>query len=435
MRIRTITSVAAAAVAGSFAIMPATADPVADFYKGKRIEMIVGSGPGGGYDVYARMLTRHMGRHIPGNPGFVTRNMEGAGSIVATNFVANVAPKDGTVIGGIQRNAAMIEIMGQSGPQFKSQELHWLGSLANEAGACGIAKRTGITSFDEVLKRELLFGGTGPNDTEINPALINNLLGGKIKLIKGYPSTPPVHLAIQRGEVDGICQSWASLSEQGGPRIKSGDFIPVVQLTIKPVDELTKMGVPVIFDFVKPENLPAGMSVEEATNYFELVMGVRVMGRPFVVAPAVPADRVKALRAAFSATAKDKAFLDEATKMRRDVDLVTGDEVQAIVAKMAATPKERLARLDDLLQFKGVTQTAKVEQPKHTGKVTKSEDGRTIAIDAGGKEVTTSISGSRTKVTIGGAEAKREQIQVGMTCTITLPDASAKEAANVDCKS
>lgn len=435
MRFRYLMATALTVAAGSLAVTPASADAVSDFYKGKRIQIIVGSGAGGGYDTYARLLSRHYGRHIPGNPGFVVRNMDGAGSIVATNFVANVAPKDGTVIAAMQRNAAMVEIMGQKGPKFKSAELNWLGSLANEAGACAIAKRTGIKSFEDVFTRSFNMGGTGPNDTEMNPALINNLLGGKFKLIRGYPSTPPVHLAIQRGEVDGVCQSWASLSEQGGPALRRGDLIPVVQLTIKPVDELTKKGVPVIFDFITKERIPAGMSVEEATNYFKLIMGVRVMGRPFAVAPGVPADRVKALKTAFVATANDPKFTAEAAKMHRDVELVTGDEIQEIVAGMSKTPKEQLARLDDLLKFRGPTETTKVEMPKHTGKVTKAESGgRAITVSAGGKDVAAAISGSRTKVTIGGKSAKRDAIAVGMTCTVTLPSPGAKEAVKVDCE-
>ncbi len=435
MRFRYLMAAALTAAAGSLAVTPAFADAVADFYKGKRIQIIVGSGSGGGYDTYARLLARHYGRFIPGHPGFVVRNMDGAGSIVATNFVANVAPKDGTVIAGMQRNATMVEIMGQKGPKFKSAELNWLGSLADEAGACAIAKRSGIKSFEDVFTHSFNMGGTGPNDTEINPALINNVLGAKFRLIKGYPSTPPVHLAIQRGEVDGVCQSWASLSEQGGPGIRSGALIPIVQLTIKPVPELTKMGVPVIFDFIKPEHLQGGMSAEEAANYFKLVMGVRVMGRPFALAGGVPADRVKALKAAFIATAKDAKFKAEADKMHRDVELVTGDEIQAIVADMARTPKEQLAKLDDLLKFKGVSETAKVELPTHTGKVTKTgEGGRSVTVNAGGKAISTGISGSRTKVTVDGKAAKRDAIKEGMTCTVTLPSPGAKEAMKVDCK-
>jgi tripartite-type tricarboxylate transporter receptor subunit TctC len=427
---------AAAALCGMFAAGPASADAIADFYKGKRIQLLVGSGPGGGYDVYARMLSRHMGRHIPGNPGFLVKNMEGAGSIVMANYVFNVAPKDGSVIAGMQRNAAMAELMGQKGPKFKSVELNWLGSLADEPGACAIATRTNVKSFEEVFTRTFIMGGTGPNDTEINPALINNALGGKFRLIKGYPSTPPIHLAIERGEVDGICQSWASLSDQGGPMIRAGTLKPIIQLTIKPVPELSKMGVPTIFDVIKTgKHLGAGVTQEEASAYFQILMGVRVMGRPFAMAAKVPADRVKAMRVAFDATAKDAQFQAEAKKLKRDVDLITGDEIQKIVAEMAAQPKSALAKLDDMLKFKGPTQTAKVEQPKFSGKISKViEGGRKIALSVGGKDVQTGISGSRTKITVAGKAANRSAFKEGMECNVTLPNEGAKEAANVDCK-
>mgnify|MGYP002630709829 CR=1 FL=1 len=426
----------AAAACGLFAAGPASADAVSDFYKGKRIQVLVGSGPGGGYDVYSRMLARHMGRHIPGNPGFLVKNMDGAGSIVMANFVFNVAPKDGTVIAGLQRNAAMVEIMGQKGPKFKSKDLNWLGSLADEPGACAIATRTGITSFEEVFTRTFIMGGTGPNDTEINPALINNALGAKFRLIKGYPSTPPIHLAIERGEVDGICQSWASLSEQGGPSLRSGVLKPIVQLTIKPIPELTKLGVPVIFDIIKTgQHLGAGVTQEEATAYFKILMGVRVMGRPFALAQKVPADRVKAMRVAFEAMTKDPKFLAEAKKLKRDVELVTGEDIQKIVEDMSAQPTSALAKLEDILKFKGPTQTAVVVQPKFTGTISKIiEGGRKIAVTVDGKEMTTGISGSRTKVTVGGKKAKRGDLKEGQNCVVTLPNEGAKDAAKVDCK-
>lgn len=437
MRFRTlVTSAAVAAGCGFLAAPPASADAVADFYKGKRIQLMVGSGPGGGYDTYARMLSRHMGRHIPGNPGFTVKNMEGAGSIVMANFVFNVAPKDGTVMAGMQRNAALAEIMGQQGPKFVSKDINWLGSLADEPGACAIATRTGIKSFDEVFTRSFIMGGTGPNDTEINPALLNNALGAKFRLIKGYPSTPPIHLAIQRGEVDGICQSWASISEQGGPAFRDGSFKPIVQLSLKPIPELQKQGVPLIFDVIKTgKYLAPGVTQAEAESFFKMLMGVRVMGRPFAVDGKVPADRVTALRVAFNNMAKDPQFTAEAQKLRRDVDLVTGEEIQQIVTDMASTPKATLARLDDMLKFKGPTTQAKVEMTKHTGKITKSEgDGRNLTLDAKGKPVTTGVSGSRTKVFIGGKAADRKDVKAGMECTFELATPDAKEASKVDCK-
>jgi tripartite-type tricarboxylate transporter receptor subunit TctC len=417
------------------AATPAVAGSVADFYKGKRITLYVGSSPGGGYDTYGRLITRHIGRFIPGNPKFTVKNKVGAGSIVVANFVYNVAPQDGSVIVGLQRNLPLVEIMGQKGPKFESSKFHWLGSLANEAGVCAVDKRTGIKSFDETFTKSVLMGGTGPNDTEITPALLNNTLNTKFQLIKGYPSTPPAHLAIQRGEVDGICQSWSSFKAIAGRYYSDGNMVPILQLSLKKHPELTKLGVPLVFEYINKEHVAPGVKVEDVTSYFRLLMAAKAMGRPFAVAPGVPPDRVKALRAAFIAVAKDPKFLADAKKQRREVNLVTGAEIQDIIKQMAATPKAVLAKLDGLMKFRGKAKMAKVEMLVHTGKVTKTKKGgRRIFIDFKGKEVKAKVSGSRTKVTVNGKKAKRKKVKVGMRCTFTYPG-PGMEAKKIDCKS
>jgi tripartite-type tricarboxylate transporter receptor subunit TctC len=410
----------------------AFADTVADFYKGKQIELIIGSGPGGGYDLYARLVASHLGRHIPGNPTIVPKNMEGAGSIVAANYAVNIAPQDGSVIFSVQRNAAMVQIMGEAGPKFQSTELNWIGSLANEAGVCAVAKRTGITKFDDVFTKTVIMGGFGPNDSEIQPSLFNNTIGTKFHIVKGYPSSAPAHLALQRGEVDGICQSWSSFNELSAGYKK--DVLPLVQLSLKPHRDMAKLNVPMAQDFVTKERVQPGLTVDDVHNYFRLVFAAKVMGRPFAMAPKVPKERVAAVRKAFVAMAEDPKFLAEAEAQKREVDLVTGEEIQEIVGKLAATPKPVLAKLDDLLTYKGKVETAKVEALKHTGKVTKTEDGnREIFLMHEGKEVMAKVSGSRTKLTVDGAEAKRDAVKVGMTCTFTY-DAPGTEAKGIDCK-
>ena len=426
----------AGALVLGLAATPSVAGSVADFYKGKRITMYVGSSPGGGYDTYARLITRHIGRFIPGNPKFTVKNKVGAGSIVVANFVYNVAPQDGTVMVGLQRNLPLVEIMGgQKGVKFESKKFHWLGSLANEAGVCAVDKRTGIKSFDETFTKPVIMGGTGPNDTEITPALLNNTLNTKFQLIKGYPSTPPAHLAIQRGEVDGICQSWSSFKAIAGSYYTDGNMVPILQLSLKKHPELTKLGVPLVFDYITKDRVAPGLKVEDVTSYFRLLMASKAMGRPFAVGPGVPADRVKALRAAFNAVAEDPKFLADAKKQKREVNLVTGAEIQGIIKQMAATPKAVLAKLDGLMKFRGKAKTAKVVMVKHTGKVTKTKKGgRRILIDYKGKEVTAKVSGSRTKVTVNGKKAKRKKVKVGMTCTFTYPG-PGMEAKKIDCKS
>ncbi len=422
------------ALAGAVFATTANADPIADFYKGKRLQMLVGSSPGGGYDTYARLVTRHLGRHIPGNPRWVVKNMPGAGGLIVTNFLARVAPQDGTVIAMVQRNVALVQIMGTKGPQFKAQELNWIGSLANEAGVCAVDKRTGIKKFEDLFTKSVLMGGTGPNDLEIQPAMMNNMLGTKFKLVKGYPSTPPVHLAIERGEIEGVCQSWSSFKAISGAYYRDGNMIPIIQHGMKPHPELTKLGVPMITKFITAEHVAPGFTLAQVKRIFNLTYAAKTMGRPFTMGPGVPPKRVKAIRTAFNAMAKDTKFLADAKKQRRDIDLVTGEEIQKIVNTMAATPKSDLKLLEEVQKYKGKARVVKIKMAKHTGKVTATKKGgRRIFIMYKGKEVRAKVSGSRTKVTLDGKKVKRKAIKVGMTCTFTYPGAGM-EAKKIDCK-
>lgn len=424
--------VVAVAFAGPSA--PASADAIADFYKSKRMQMLVGSSPGGGYDTYARLVTRHISRHIPGGPSWIVKNMPGAGAVIVTNFTANIAPQDGTVIAGIQRNVALVQIMGHKGPRFKAKDLNWIGSLANEAGVCAVDKRAGVKSFEDAFTKTILMGGSGPNDLEIQPAMMNNLLGTKFQLVKGYPSTPPVHLAIQRGEVHGVCQSWSSFKVISGKYYEDGNMVPVIQHAMKPNSELTKLGVPMMYDFITEQHVQPGFTVEQVRQLFDLTYAAKTMGRPFIMGPKVPMERVRAIRAAFNKVADDPKFLADAEKQKRDVELVTGDEIQEIVNRMAATPKATLDLLEDVQTYKGEAKTAKIEMAKHTGKVTATKKGgRSIVIDYKGKNVTAKVSGSRTNLTVNGKKAKRKAVKVGMTCTFTYPGAGM-EAKSVDCK-
>lgn len=345
---------AALAVSACCVMAPAAlANPdIAKFYEGKTVQMIVGAGAGGGYDLYARMVARHLGRFIPGQPTIVTQIMPGAGGVVGANYVANVAAKDGSVIAAAQREVPLIQLLGQKGPRYEAARLQWLASLASEPSVCAVATRTGVQSFDEVFKKQFAIGGTGPNTTEIYPAMLNNILGARFKLVKGYPSTPPVHVAVERGELDAICQSWASFKEQGGAMMASGAIKPLVQMSLRPDPEMAKLGVPMIFDFIKRETVRPEFTVEQARTYFTMVISTGFAGRPFFVAPEVPQPRVKALRDAFDAMVKDAVFVAEAEKQKREIDYVTGEELQKIIVELAATPPDIMAKVEDLMQFR-----------------------------------------------------------------------------------
>ena len=334
-------------------VQPVAAQHGSYFYKGKTITLLIGSSSGGGYDSYARVLARHMSEHIPGNPLIVPRNMPGAGSFLVANFIVNVAPRDGTVIGAFQHPLPLMQIMGEPGATFEAKNLEWLGSLGSEADTCAVATRTGVNSFADVFNREFTMGGTGPNVTQSSPTMLNSLLGAKFKIIKGYPGSAEVYLAIERGEVDGVCQAWSSFERLSGPMLTEGKIKPLVQMSFRPYGEMTKRGVSMLEEFITPERVQPGYSFEEVKTYLTLVNSTPAMGRPYAVAPGVPQSRIEMLRAAFSATAKDKKFLEDAKKANLDIDLLTGTEVQEIVQKMAATPKDKLVKLNDL--FRGQT--------------------------------------------------------------------------------
>ena len=411
----------------------AYADAISDFYKRARMSIIVSSTPGGGYDTYARTLARHLGRHIPGKPKMLVQNKPGAGGIVATNYVSNVAKQDGTVIGAVQRTVPLDQIMGFKGPQFDPMKMHWLGSTTNESGVITVTKRAKVKKLEDVFKYPVIAGSTGPSDSEIYPALLNNIMGAKFKLILGYPGSSQIHLALQRGEVEGYSQSWSSFKIQAGPKMKE-NFIPLVQISLKPLDEMTKMGVPMILDFVDRKHVLPQYSVEDAKTWWKLMLTAKAMGRPYALGPKVPADRVKAMRAAFMSAVKDPGFLKDAAAQGRDVSPITGQEVQQMIAKLASTPKATIMKVEKLIQPKGKVRMVKIALAKHTGKVTATKKGgRRIFISYKGKDVKAKVSGTRTKVTINGKKAKRKAVKVGMTCTFTYPKAGS-EAKRVDCK-
>lgn len=416
---RILTAAALAAVLGfGVSAGAVAADDVASFYQGKRLKIIVGSGPGGGYDTYSRLVERHIGRHLPGHPTLITQNMTGAGGVVAANFVANVAPKDGTIIGGMQRNVVLVPLLGQKGAKYKSEELNWLGSLAKEAGVCAVATRTGIKSFEDIFKHQYTMGGTGPNSTEFWPALFRNLMAAKFKLIRGYPSTPQIHLAIERGELDGVCQSWASFSEQSKSMLEKGTIKPLVQVALHPDKEMTRLGVPMLQDFLTKDNLAVGQDLEDVRLFFKLTVIPPVMGRPFAMAPGVPKARVVAMRKAFIEMTKDPKFLADAKRLKRDIEVVTGEEIQDIIADIAKTPAKKLAALNGHFKFKGPVEKVKLPIVVHMGKVVSTKrGGRRITIDYKGKKMRASVSGSRTAVMLDGKKVKRKAIKVGMNCT------------------
>jgi tripartite-type tricarboxylate transporter receptor subunit TctC len=335
-----------AAASGSLALPAMAQDAMAQFYGGKQLDMIIGAAPGGGFDTYARLYARHMGNHIPGKPSFVPKNMPGAGSNKAAQFIYSVAPKDGTVMGAVFSGAIVQPLLGDAkAVQHDSTKLIYVGSANNEVALTVIRADAPVKEFKDVFEKEMISAASAAGGSSRDfPSVLNNVLGTKIKLILGYPGTKEMALAIERNEVQGTGgYLWSSLKTQNPEWLSGGTMKILVQEAIKGNPELNKMGVPVAMDFAK---------TEEDKQVLELFYGQLVFGRPYLLPPGTPDDRVKMLRAAFMATAKDKAFLADATKARLEVDAVSGEEVQALVTKLFGASDKVIARAKEAMIYK-----------------------------------------------------------------------------------
>jgi tripartite-type tricarboxylate transporter receptor subunit TctC len=315
------------------------AQSVADFYKGKQLTMLIGSAPGGGYDIWARLLARHMGKYIPGNPTFVPQNMPGAGTLVAANYLYSVAARDGSVIGGVSREAPLAPLTGAEG-RFDALKFTWLGSPSQETNVCIAHKRAGVASFADLQQRELIVGDTGPGTgTQVFPKVLNVFFGTKFKLVPGFPGGPQVFLAIERGEVDGICESLDAVMRRGADKVKDGTLILLFQGGAEPDPSIKD--IPFIFDLAK---------TEEQKQVLVFLYTGQGLGRPFLAPPEVPADRAQALRDAFDATMKDREFIEEAEQQKLAANAVSGKAVDEILKRIYATPKPIIEKVTRVLQ-------------------------------------------------------------------------------------
>jgi tripartite-type tricarboxylate transporter receptor subunit TctC len=304
-----------------------------EFYRGKTVSLIVGYSAGGGYDTYARILARHIGKHLPGQPSVVVQNMPGAGSLRSANYLFNVAPKDGTVIGMFGRGIAVEPLIGSSPAQFDGTRFLWLGSGTEEAAVVVTWAAKGIRTWADMLAKPFTVGGEGTgSDPDVYALMLKNVFGVKLRLVSGYPGTAEMALAIERGEVDGRASwSWSSLKSFKPDWIAGKKVDLPVQLNLTPSRDLP--GVPIITDFA---------ASERQRQIVKLVVSRQTMGRPFVAPPGLPDDRKTALRAAFDATMKDPEFLAEAKTRGQEVNPVSGVEIDRLLAELHATPKDVL---------------------------------------------------------------------------------------------
>jgi tripartite-type tricarboxylate transporter receptor subunit TctC len=333
-----------ALVTGAGALLsgvPSHAQSPAAFYKGKNVELYIGYSVGGAYDLYARLIARHLGKHIPGNPTIVPKNLEGAGSLRLANWLYNVGAKDGTVMGTIGRGTAFDPLLGSKGAQFQADKFTWIGSANNEVSVCVAWKTSGITKFEDVFQKGLIVGGTGQAaDTDQFPAVLNGVLGTKFKIVTGYPGGNDVTLAMERGEVKGRCGwSWSSVLSTHKRWIDDGSIIVLVQLSLHKHAELPN--VPLVMDFAK---------TDEQQQIFKLIFARQVMGRPFLAPPGIPQDRAEALRSAFAGTMKDPEFLADAEKMELEITPVSGEEIEKLVKELYQTPKALAAKAAEFIR-------------------------------------------------------------------------------------
>jgi tripartite-type tricarboxylate transporter receptor subunit TctC len=334
---------AASATLALLAAGSARADALSDFYTGKTITVIVGADSGGGYDAQGRLMARHIGRFLPGTPNAIVQNMPGAGSLTAANQLYNVSPKDGTVMGLLQRGVFSAKFTNPQGVRFDLTKFNWVGNLSAETGVVIAWANSPFKTIEDVMKQEMLVGGTGPHiDTETSPRMMNALIGTKFKIISGYPGTTDAVLAMERGEVQGMGDwSWSNVKTRRPDYLREGKIRVLMQMSTQKEPDLPN--VPLAMDFVK---------TPEQRELMTLFLAQKSAARPVVAPPGIPADRVKAIRAAFDKMIVDADFLKDATQAKLDIDPAPAAAIERVIEIFAKTSEETGAKLRDAIDPK-----------------------------------------------------------------------------------
>jgi tripartite-type tricarboxylate transporter receptor subunit TctC len=304
----------------------------ADFYQGKTITLVTSTGPGGTYDLVARLIARHMPRHIPGQPAMIVQNMPGGGNILATNFMYNIAPKDGTTIATIHSAMPLHQILDGRGVRYDVSKFNWLGSTGPENELILVWHTAGIKTIQDAIEREVVLGGTGAaSGIVIIPRAMNNLLGTKFKIVTGYKTSEDINVAMQRGEVQARAFSLGSVFTQHPDWIKEKKIAVLAQAGSSRAKELP--AVPLLTELAR---------TEDQRSVLKLFSSAPAFGKLYVAPPGVPPDRLAILRNAFDATMKDKAFLAEADKLRVDIEPMSADEVAQLIRELINAPPDIL---------------------------------------------------------------------------------------------
>ena len=313
---------------------PAHADLVEDFYKGRTITVLIGYSPGGSYDAAGRVLARHMGRYIPGNPSLVPQNMPGAGTLNLVNYLYNVSPKDGTAFGIFARGMAMEPLIGGTNAKFDATKLTWIGSAANEISLCATYATSPVKNWNDALIKDFTVAGNGSgSDPDVFANVLRNAFGVKDRLISGYPGSAEISLAMERGEIDGRCGwSWSSIKAEKAQWLAEHKLNLIVQLALEKAADLPN--VPLITELA---------TNDRQRQILKLIFSRQTMGRPFAGPPGIPADRAQALRHAFDLTMKDPEFLAEAATRGLEINPVSGPDVEKLITELYQTPKDVVA--------------------------------------------------------------------------------------------
>jgi tripartite-type tricarboxylate transporter receptor subunit TctC len=338
------------ALTASLSAAPAKSQTAEDFFKGKKIDMIIGYSAGGTYDLYARLIARQMGNYLPGNPVIVPRNMPGGGSRTAVTWLYTAAPRDGSVLATADQSLAVEQAMGDKQLKIDTRELIYIGNPAADNNTTAILSTSPVKNIEDAKRIEIPLGATGGSTSSQYPKAMNALLGTKFKIITGYPGGNDINLAMERGEVAGRgSNSWGAWKSTRPQWVSEGKLTILVQIGLFKAPDLPN--VPLLMDLAKNE---------EDRAVLKLLSASTTIGRPIFTTPGVPDDRVKLLRSSFDRMMKDAAFLDVAKKENLDIQPVSGEEMQRIVADIVATPPKIAARLQEII--------GGIEQNNNTGK-------------------------------------------------------------------
>jgi tripartite-type tricarboxylate transporter receptor subunit TctC len=324
----------------------ASADPVADFYKGKVIHLLIATGIGDSYDFYGRIIARHISKYISGSPTVTPENLPGASGFRAANHLYNVAPKDGTAIATFNNAIAFYQALGQPGIQFKAEEFSWIGAIPQDTAVVAVWHTTGVKTIDDAKKTEVIMGATGAFGTMAGyPALLNSTLGTKFKIVTGYDGGGAIQLALERGEVTGRGNATWTIYRSSKPDwVKDNKIIPIVQIGLR--KDLDLPNVPLLTELA---------SNDEQRRMFEFVSSTVGLGQPFAAPPGIPQDRLAALRSAFEKTLGDREFREDASKLDIQVELnpMTGLEVTNLVRRTIDTPPALAEKTRLAMEVKG----------------------------------------------------------------------------------